>query len=127
MRLLVCGSRTWSDRAMIRQVISDLSPSVVIDGGARGADRIANGIVRELGIETLTFRARWDEYGRAAGMIRNRQMIGDGRPDMGAAFWNGRSRGTRDMIRRLQGVGIPALIYTVAVGLTGTLPQNRKK
>ncbi len=72
---LFCGSRDWTDRERIRRDLESLPEgSVVIEGGARGADRIAQEEARELGLHVATVRAQWDFYGRSAGYRRNEAM-----------------------------------------------------
>lgn len=56
------------------------------------------------------YEADWGKHGKAAGPIRNSKMIADA--DALVAFWDGKSRGTRDCI--LQAAGkIPVLIVPI--------------
>lgn len=72
---LFCGSREWIDRDRIRRDLERLPEgSVVIQGGARGADRIAAEEAAALGLHVATVRALWDFYGRSAGYRRNEAM-----------------------------------------------------
>lgn len=75
---------------------------VVIHGCARGVDTIASTIAAMLGAELLPFAANWTRYGRAAGPIRNQQMIDEGLPNWVMAFHPDidKSKGTADMVRR---------------------------
>jgi len=98
MRLLVCGSREFNDRERVRRALVRIKPTLVIHGGARGADVIAGQIARELGIPTEVYPALWDKYGKRAGFVRNRQMLDEGKPDLVLAFPVGESRGTRMMM-----------------------------
>ena len=73
--VLFCGSRDWTDRAPIRSDLESLpAGSVVIEGGARGADRIAREEAEALGLHVATVRALWDHYGKSAGYRRNEAM-----------------------------------------------------
>ena len=100
IRVLVCGSRDWRDEEWIRRVLSLLAPgSVVIHGGARGADSIAGRIAKELGLEVEVYPADWTKYGRGAGPRRNEEMLREGRPEWVYAFDLG-TPGTADMLRR---------------------------
>lgn len=100
MRVLVCGGRRFSDYYWLNEVLSDYHVrrgiSVVIHGGASGADRLAGRWAQAAGVEVITFSAKWWKYGRAAGPIRNRQMLVEGKPDVVIAFPGG--RGTADMV-----------------------------
>jgi hypothetical protein len=107
MRVLVCGSRNWQDLETIFRGLRDLGPiEVVIEGEAPGADRLAAQAAHRLGITVLRFPADWDRYGKAAGPIRNQQMLDEGRPDLVLAYPLPDSRGTWDMVRRAVAAGI---------------------
>lgn len=71
----------------------------VIEGNARGTDRIAGFWARKNKIENVKFNPDWDNYGNAAGPIRNQQMIDEGNPDFAIAFPGG--KGTADMLSRI--------------------------
>lgn len=112
-RVLVCGGRDFTDRDLLFSEMdrhnADWGPfEVVIEGGQRtkdksgkivgGADFWANCWASERGLDCKTFQADWNAHGRAAGPIRNQQMIDEGEPDLIIAFPGG--RGTHDMITR---------------------------
>lgn len=113
MRVLICGSRDWNDAAMIRNDICKFpAGTVIIEGEARGADSIARDVAITLGFEVLRFPADWDRYHRAAGVIRNQQMLDEGRPDLVVAYHDDieNSKGTRDMIARARKAGIRVVV-----------------
>lgn len=112
MRLLVCGSRTWDDLVAIRSELIARQPSLVIEGEARGADLLARQAAEELGIPVLPFPADWQQYGRAAGPIRNRQMLDEGQPDEVLAFSPdlAKSKGTRNMVEQARKRGLPVTV-----------------
>lgn len=111
MRVLVCGDRKWRDAAAIKRELDKLAPSVIISGGARGADALAAEYARAAGIELIEHPAEWKRYGRAAGPIRNRAMLSY-RPDLVLAFHPdlNESRGTRDMVNQAKNAGVPVRI-----------------
>lgn len=113
MRLLICGDRNWSDGNVIREVIEKFKPELIIEGEARGADTLARLSANTLGIETLKFPADWEKYGRAAGPIRNSQMLKEGNPDVVVGFHYkvDESKGTRDMLTRAKKSGKPTFIF----------------
>ena len=78
---------------------------VVIQGGARGADQIAREWCIARKIAYVNYPADWTVHGKAAGPIRNQQMIDRGRPDRVLAFSGG--KGTADMIARANRAGVP--------------------
>lgn len=85
----------------------------VIEGDARGADRLAGEWAEEQGEQPLRFPADWEKYGRAAGPIRNQQMLDEGRPDLVLAFSRDitKSKGTKDMVTRAHKAGLPVYIF----------------
>jgi hypothetical protein len=101
MRVLVCGDRHWVDRAAIKRELRKFpANTVIIEGEAKGADSLARDVALELGFKVLSFPADWDKYHRAAGPIRNRQMLTEGKPDLVLAFHQDltRSKGTKNMV-----------------------------
>lgn len=106
-RLLICGSRGFSDRESIAEVLHLVRPSVLINGGARGADTIAAGEAKKLGIEVVTYKAEWGIYGKAAGPRRNHKMLTEGAPDIVIAFYNRRrTPGTAHMVKIAREAGV---------------------
>jgi len=108
-RVLIYGSRVWGDHVLIRAFVEGLpADTVVITGGAAGADHIAHMAARHRGLATKVYPADWKKHGKGAGPIRNQQMIDEGRPTRAHGFRvGGQSRGTDDMTRRLEAAGIP--------------------
>jgi len=106
MRLLVTGSRDWTDRQRVFDVLNRLRPTVIIEGGARGLDTIVSQLAKSWGIPIITFPADWRTYGKAAGSIRNQQMLDEGKPDYVVAFPLPQSKGTWDMVRRARKAGL---------------------
>ena len=121
MRLLVCGSRTWTDLPRLWEVLDRLVSEhgdgqvVLIEGDARGADRLAGQLARARGWRLERYPADWSREGRAAGVRRNARMLQQGRPDLVVAFTIGplqQSRGTAGMVRRAQEAGVPVHLIT---------------
>jgi hypothetical protein len=110
MQVLGCGTRHWNDPVIIRKWLEQLraaqEPITILVGsdplnvpkGLIGADFFITEIGFELDYNVLTFPALWQTYGRAAGPIRNKQMI-DCRPDLVLAFrLDGESFGTDGVV-----------------------------
>ena len=114
MRVLVCGSRNWTDADAILEALVALGPviEVVIEGEAPGADSLAREAAQRLDIPVLKFPADWTKYGKAAGPIRNQQMLDEGHPDLVLAFPLQASRGTWDMVRRARLANIETRVMT---------------
>jgi hypothetical protein len=108
MRVLVCGGRDFIDRTLLARTLDRLHRARVftalIEGDAPGADRMAGAWAEALGIAHEVFKADWEGLGAAAGPVRNRQMLEEGRPDLVVAF-PGRN-GTDHMKRIAQAAGI---------------------
>lgn len=118
MRVLVTGSRDWERRARLNHTLDMFMESegvsVIIEGEARGADRLAREWAEGKGIPVLPFPADWERYGRSAGPIRNRQMLVDGKPDVVIAFHPDieTSKGTKDMVRQAEKAGVRVIIVS---------------
>ena len=111
MRLLVCGGRGFSDTERVYSTLDRLKRECVIDaiieGDARGADRIAGYWARRNRIDNIKFPADWTRDGRAAGPRRNERMLREGKPDAVLAFPGG--KGTAHMKQIAQRAGIPVI------------------
>ena len=109
--MLVCGGRSYTDKERLWSTLNGFLQSRrvrrVISGGARGADTMAEDWAKARGIECVVFHADWAKYGRAAGPIRNQQMLDEGRPTLVVAFPDG--RGTADMVRRARSAGVEVI------------------
>lgn len=107
----MCGSRTWAHRAPIFRELAVLpKDTVILQGGARGADSMAAEVARALGLPVETYPAEWERYGRAAGAIRNQRMLTEGKPDRCYAFMAAPTPGTLDMVRRARAAGVPTTV-----------------
>lgn len=123
MKVLVTGDREWTDRAMIRRELAKLpSGTIVVHGGARGADTIAGEIAKELGFVVRVYPADWNGQGKAAGPIRNSTMlVREHRPEepinLVLAFHHdlSKSRGTRDMVTKSKNAGIDVRLPALTV------------
>lgn len=109
MKIAIVGSREFSDWSLITRYVNDLpADSVIVSGGARGADRTAEQAARMRGLQVEIYPAQWDAYGNGAGFIRNQQIVDAA--DRVVAFWDGQSRGTRDTLRKAHAARKPILI-----------------
>lgn len=85
------------------------SVSRVISGGAPGADTIAHQWAVSQTIASIVMRAEWKKFGRAAGPIRNKRMLDEGKPDFIVAFTGG--DGTDNMITQARFAGVEVIDY----------------
>jgi len=109
MRLLVSGSRIFTDRNKLWEKLSELKPTIIIHGGARGVDTMADTYAKEHGIPCIKMEANWDYYQKAAGPIRNQWMLDLTNPDLVVAFPKGEARGTRHMMKIARAKGVEVI------------------
>lgn len=119
--IAVTGSRTWWDGGMIGAI---LAPWLMFRGAelhvgdARGADRLAVALGQKMAVPVTVYKADWDGKGKAAGMIRNREMLETAKPDILVAFKLGeKSAGTDGCCIIAQQLNIPiAMVNYVGWG-----------
>ncbi len=116
MRVLIAGTRTYTADILIDAVVAGLSAQddlVVIEGEAPGADTLAREAAECLNVTVEPYPAKWDQFGKAAGPIRNKQMLDEGKPDFVLAFLDrpeSESKGTANMIKQAQKAGLPVYV-----------------
>ena len=116
--VLVTGSRYWSDRLVIYDILKELpKDTLIIQGGARGADTLAREVAEELGLEVKTFKAEWDKYGKSAGPIRNQKMLDETHPSLVLVFHSDieHSKGTKDLVERARKTTIPIRVIRLGI------------
>lgn len=80
-RVLIFGARDWSDKNMIMELIDELigkygkNRLIIIQGGAPGADMLAEVCSDERGIHSARVKALWETRHRGAGPQRNDAML----------------------------------------------------
>lgn len=113
-KLVVAGSRTFSDfnrlSADLDHLLSQKSPNEIeiVSGGATGADALAERYARSRGFAFRAFPADWRRWGKFAGPIRNRQMAEYA--DALVVYWDGRSRGSADIISSASAAGLRVVV-----------------
>lgn len=114
-RVLICGSRFFADIDAVRALVATFAPgTVVIHGAAPGADSYAKVCARQAGLKVEAYPANWKQHKKAAGPIRNQQMLDEGRPDIVYAFPGGpldETTGTKDMVTRARSAGIETVVF----------------
>lgn len=113
MRILVCGGRDYEDFVAVDKKLEEFEKEslVIIHGDADGADTLAGDWAHMNYVSCWKFPANWSKYPKAAGPIRNKKMLVDGKPDLVIAFPGG--KGTANMIKQAQEAGVPVEIINV--------------
>lgn len=119
-RVLVCGSRSWTDRERVFATLDQLHDligiSLVIEGCEPGAPALVEQWAAERHIPNQHFPANRAKWGKAAGYRRNGLMLVDGEPEMVVAFHDTlpRSAGgeTSDMVHKAEKWGLTVVVVT---------------
>lgn len=117
MRILITGSRDWTDSDVILDAIRDaiadyawgslLDETMIVSGQCpTGADHMAEEIARKNGIRLELHPADWNQYGKAAGFRRNAEMVALG-ADVCLAFIKNESKGATMTADLAEKAGIP--------------------
>lgn len=117
-RIVVAGGRDFEDYQYLEESLDSLLSSIgddieIVSGHAKGADSLGERYANERGIPCKVMKADWKKYGKAAGIIRNQQMLdyaSEATPFV-VAFWDGLSKGTKDTIRRAVSRGIRLEVF----------------
>lgn len=119
MKILVTGSRDWTDSGKIATEIfrqlyemkTDPGHAVLIVGGCpTGADKLALMYARETGMNVRIVEADWQTHRKAAGPVRNSAMVAL-EPDVCLAFIKNESRGATDCAHKAHKAGIETRIF----------------
>ena len=112
IKCIVAGGRDFNNYPLLCEKLNVLFSKKVEDGSsisivcgmARGADILGKRYADENGYNLLKFPADWDKYGKSAGHRRNAEMAAIA--THAVIFWDGESRGTKDMIKHCVKQGI---------------------
>lgn len=120
-RLAVVGTRDFSDFVYIKDKINSLGLDInlIVSGGAKGVDMVAEAYARWYGIPLLVFpvgygddqKFGWSTHGRAAGVIRNQKIVDA--CDEVIAFPKEGGRGTQDTMRKAEKAGKKLHIFPI--------------
>ena len=129
-KIIIAGGRDFNDYTLLTKVCNEAIPRmagdntpVIISGGAAGADSLGEQYAQENGIAIERHPADWKKHGKAAGPIRNAEMAACA--DFLIAFWDGKSRGTQNMMMNAVKKDIPCIVVTY--NTSDTLNSNIKK
>ena len=113
MKLAIVGSRNFADPERLSRIVDKVQGDItlIVSGGARGADTLAEYYAKKKAIPYLIFPADWDKHGKKAGILRNQDIVDNA--DAMIAFLAPESKGTKDSIKRAQKKGIPIHIVNI--------------
>jgi len=97
IKIAVIGSRDFNDYNtlcyLLDKFLNKYTNVSLVSGGANGADKLAERYAAEKNVKIKILPADWDKHGKAAGFIRNKEIWDNS--DLGIAFWDGESKGTK--------------------------------
>lgn len=113
MRTIIAGSRTIKDYSVVEKAVkaSGFTITEVVSGNAAGVDKLGECYGANHNISVSLFPANWNQYGRSAGPIRNREMAENA--DALIAIWDGVSRGTKNMIDVARKLKLKVFVYCI--------------
>ncbi len=130
-KLLIVGSRSFTNFDLLREQAYELIQPylathdiIVVSGGAKGADTLGEQFAHAYRFEKEIYLAKWNNkssptynptkgYDPVAGYTRNeemRQHLIEGDDYACIAFWDGKSRGTKENFAKLKARNIPTVI-----------------
>lgn len=128
-RLVIAGCRDYNDYFILSkevdEYIKELDENhlvIIVSGGAGGADALGEKFAQIHNLPIEKYPAEWKKYGKAAGPRRNSEMarIADGV----IVFWDGKSRGTQNMITCAKKENKPCKIIKIKVDAHDTTSQD---
>ena len=132
--VIVAGSRSITSYQEVCTAIESSFYTVdcLISGGARGVDTLGEQWARAHNVPVRRFPANWKKHGKAAGFIRNEEMVDyaiEHASEWGGcavvAAWDGESHGTEHTIRYAKSKQVPVFVYNPRVDLTVKRPKAR--
>lgn len=133
MKVIIAGGRDYNDYEMVKSVCNccglfDISTEVIsgrcsdkkngvhtftTDDGKMvyGADGLGERYAKEYGLRVHPFEADWSKYGNSAGPIRNNKMAMEA--DALVAFFDGKSKGTGNMIKTAKAKGLLIFVENI--------------
>ena len=116
-RIGIGGCRFFDDYSFFQNKLDSVIAKVmccdniiILSGHCRGTDMMAEKYAKERGYSLELYPAKWSEYGRCAGVIRNKEIVNNS--DLIVAFWDGKSKGTKNLIENAIALSKPyKIIY----------------
>ena len=96
LSVAVIGSRSFSNYSLLEKTLDAISITRIISGGAIGADLLAKRYAKAKGLEYVEHLPNYNFYGKLAPILRNQRIIDEA--SMVIAFWDGKSKGTKNAL-----------------------------
>lgn len=113
MKTIIAGGRDVHNYDALLEAVSECAWGIssVVSGGATGADALGERYAESMNLKLELYIPDWDKHGRAAGPIRNRKMAENAEALI--ALWDGKTRGTKNMIETAQKLGLMVYVKMV--------------
>jgi hypothetical protein len=122
MKIIIAGGRDYKDYdgllSISNRILANVNNIEIVHGGQStyddinkvryGADYLAERYAQEMGFQMTVFNADWDKHGKRAGVLRNKEMARYGEALI--AFWDGESKGTKNMIAEAKKLELPVRV-----------------
>ena len=107
-KIVIGGCRNYDNYESFKSRLDDIikhkkDKIIIISGHCSGVDLMGERYAEENGFEIEIFLPEWKKYGRAAGPVRNKEMVNYA--DLVIAFWDGKSKGTKSLIKYAEKIG----------------------
>lgn len=119
-RVIIAGGREFNDYQLLKEKCDNILATmvkscqiVILSGTAKGADKLGEQYAQEKGYTVEQYPADWNSHGKKAGIIRNAQMANSAQALI--AFWDGKSRGTKNMIEVASSKGLAVRVVNYPV------------
>lgn len=128
-RVLVTGSRTWTDVDTLNEQLNlawtvHRGRMVLMHGDCpQGADALADTWAEVNGVPVERHPADWNLHGKKAGIIRNEDMVAT-RPDIVLSFNRGNSPGTAHCTRVAEAAGLKVLKFVDDTPVVPEVPES---
>ena len=123
MKVIIAGGREFTDYELLKRecdrILSSALVHRILSGCQRGADELGEQYAKERGIK-VDHHPYKSKLGLAGGPVRNREMALAA--DAAIVFWDGKSKGSRDMINQMKRVNKPC--YVIQYGNAENKPKQ---
>ena len=109
MKIAIVGSRNLKIDSISEYIPNECDE--IVTGGAHGIDTCAVEYAERHGVPLTLFHPDYKRYGRGAQIVRNREIIE--RADCVVAIWDGKSRGTKNVIDECRKKGIKVKVFLI--------------